>query len=107
MIMKSKYVYYSIYFLTILDIAFTAVGIQLGIIVEANPIMSYFMDLSMGFSLLGVLVFVGAILIFLYKASGTVIWMNKAMTALAGIKVYVLLLHLGWINTYLEKIYKA
>ncbi|MDF2593015.1 MAG: hypothetical protein K0S75_2481 [Clostridia bacterium] len=104
--MKSKYVYYSIYFLTILDIAFTAVGLQLGVIQEVNPIMNYFMNRSMGLSVSGVLLFVGAMLIVLYKASFTVHWIKKAMTCLAGIKVCVLLLHLGWINIYLEKIYK-
>jgi inner membrane protein involved in colicin E2 resistance len=107
MMLKSKTVYYIIYFLTILDITLTAAGLQLGVIEEANPIMNYFISLSMELSMIGVLLFVGAMLIFLYKASLKVNWLQKAVTGLAYIKVYVLLLHLSWINSYIEKIYRA
>jgi hypothetical protein len=99
--MRSRGIYYIIYLLTILDIAFTAFGLQLGMIEEANPIMNYFMNLSLGVSILCVLLFVGAILIFLYKVSFKIPWLHSALTGLAGIKIYVLMLHLKWISIYI------
>jgi hypothetical protein len=99
---KSCIIFYVIFLLTIMDLAFTVTGLQLGIIEEANPIMRYFLNLSMGFSILCVLLFMGTILIFLYKASYKLHWLHPAMTGLAGIKVYVLLLHLRWISIYLS-----
>jgi hypothetical protein len=100
MMMKNKYIYFIIYLLTILDILFTAVGLRLGLIEEANPIISYLFNLSMGLSVLCVLLFVGIMLIFLYKASQKIHWLHKALTGLAAIKIYVLLLHLKWISSY-------
>jgi hypothetical protein len=99
---KSCMIFYVIFLLTIMDLVFTVTGLQLGIIEEANPIMRYFLNLSMSFSILCVLLFVGAILIFLYKASHKLHWLHAALTALVGIKVYVLLLHLRWISIYLR-----
>jgi hypothetical protein len=100
--MKSRGIYYIIYLLTILDIAFTAFGLQLGMIEEANPIMNYFMNLSLGASMLCVLLFVGVILIFLYKVSFKIPWLHSVLTGLVGIKIYVLILHLKWISTYIR-----
>jgi hypothetical protein len=103
MIVKSRAVCYVIFLLTTLDILFTTIGLNLGIIEEANPIMNYLINISLVLSMFFVLLFVGVVLTFLYKASYKVPWLHPALNGLAGIKVYVLMLHLKWISIYLEK----
>jgi hypothetical protein len=102
MIVKSRVVCYIIFQLTTLDILLTTIGLKLGIIEEANPIMNYLMNISLALSMLCVLLFVGAMLTFLYKASYKIPWLHPALNGLAGIKVYVLMLHMKWISIYLE-----
>lgn len=101
--MKSRVVCYIIFLLTTLDILFTTIGLRLGIIEEANPIMNYLIDISLALSMFGVLLFAGAMLTFLYKASANIHWLHPVLNGLAAIKVYVLMLHLKWISAYLEK----
>jgi hypothetical protein len=101
--MKSRVVCYIIFLLTTLDILFTTIGLKLGIIEEANPIMNYIIDISLALSMFCVLLFVGAMLTFLYKASSKIPWLHPVLKGLAGIKVYVLMLHLKWISVFLEK----
>ncbi|MDF2546491.1 MAG: hypothetical protein K0R93_1389 [Anaerosolibacter sp.] len=96
----SRFVYYIIYLLTVLDIAFTLFGLQLGIIQEGNPIMNYFICLSTEATAFCVLAYVAIALVFLYKVSEKVKWLNMMLTGLASIKAYVLILHFRWLSVY-------
>lgn len=100
---RHRSIYYSIFLLTLLDVFFTAIGLQMGFIKEANPIMNYFMNLSVCLTMLAIMLFVGLVLIFLYRQSFRVHWVNKALTGVAGVKLYIILLHIRWIGTVLNK----
>lgn len=100
--MKRHYLLYiAIYLLTILDIVFTASGLELGAITEANPLLKAAIQTAPGLTAISVLAYVGAALYFLYKASIKVRWISTAVIGLAGIKACILVLHLGWVSIYL------
>lgn len=65
--------------------------------------MNYLINISLALSMFCVLLFVGAMLTFLYKASPKIPWLQPVQNGLVGIKVYVLMLHLRWISIYLQK----
>ena len=97
---RYPYIYYIIYLLTILDIAFTATGLKLGVIEEGNPIMNYFIESSIELTTFCVLAYVGIALVFIYKASPKIRWLNTALAGLSSVKVYIVVLHLRWISMY-------
>lgn len=98
---RHPFVYYGIYLLTVLDAAFTVAGLKLGVITEGNPILNQYIESYMGLTVFGVLAYVGISLIFIYKASKGIPWLNAALAGLTGIKVYTVLLHIRWISVYL------
>lgn len=93
-------IYLIVFFLTILDVAFTAEGIRLGAITEANPIIAYFLERSLGLTFFCNMAYVGGALLLIYRLSPGIRWLNAIMMGLAGIKLYTLILHLHWLNQY-------
>ncbi|QUH26658.1 DUF5658 family protein [Serpentinicella alkaliphila] len=98
---KSQLIYFTIFLLTVLDILFTCIGLKLDIIEEANPLMDYFLNISMHFTVLFVLLFVGISLVFIYRVKSQVPWLPKVLVALAVVKIWVIVLHIRWITVYL------
>ena len=94
-------VYHIIFLLTVLDVVFTAVGLKLGVIIEANPIINYFIGISMELTFFCVLAYVAAALLLMYKVSPRIHWLNSAVAGLAAIKLYTVILHIRWIKAYL------
>lgn len=90
-------IYYYIFILTFADVIFTATGLNLGIVEEANPYMDYLIELSLPITLVGILVVTIAILYMLYKVENRVRWLPLALKGLLIIKVVVILLHFQWI----------
>ncbi|SDK52186.1 DUF5658 family protein [Natronincola ferrireducens] len=97
---KNRFIYYGIFLLTVFDIAFTSIGLQLGIIEEANPIMDYFIHLSMILSIIGVVLYVGIAMIFLYKVRSKIPWLSKALMGLTAVKLWIMVLHVRWVALY-------
>lgn len=102
MVKRYCFVYYIVFLLTVLDIVFTAAGLKLGVIIEANPILNYFISVSMELTFLCILAYVAAALIFMYKVSPGIYWLNPALAGLAAVKLYTVVLHVSWINVYLS-----
>lgn len=98
---KYQLVYYIVFLLTVLDVAFTAEGLKLGAITEANPAVGYFMELSMGLTFFCIPAYVGAALLLIYRLSSGIRWLNTVMAGLAGIKLYTLALHIKWVSEYM------
>lgn len=98
---KYQLVYYIIFLLTVLDVAFTAEGLKLGVITEANPVVGYFMQLSVGLTFFCILAYVGAALLLIYRLSSGIRWLNTVMAGVAGMKLYMLALHIQWVSEYL------
>lgn len=98
---RCGFIYIMVFALTILDVAFTAIGLRLGIITEANPIVGYFLKLSAGLTFLGILSYVGGALLLIYRLSPGIRWLNIIMAGLAGIKLYTLILHMQWFSEYI------
>lgn len=94
-------VYPFVLLLTIADMMFTAKGLKLGTITEANPVVDYFLGLSAELTLVCIPIFVGAVLLLLYRFRRQVRWLNTAVTGLAVIKLYILLLHIKWVSGYI------
>ncbi|HWR61701.1 MAG TPA: DUF5658 family protein [Clostridia bacterium] len=98
---KYQLVYYAVFLLTVLDVVFTAEGLKLGAITEANPVVDYLMGLSVGLAFFCILAYVGAALLLIYRLSSDIRWLNAVMAGLAGIKLCILALHIQWVSEYL------
>lgn len=93
-------IYFIIFILTILDLIFTAKGIKLGVITEANPIIAYFIERSLGLTFFCIMAYVGGALLLIYRLSPGIWWLNATLAGLAGIKLYALVLHMQWLSGY-------
>lgn len=101
MVLRKNFIYYFIFILTILDISLTAIGINSGIIEEGNPIMNYFFQQSMVYSMIISLVIVGLLLFLLYKVRRRVLWLPKALYGITFIKIIVIAMHIRWVAVFL------
>lgn len=95
------FVYFNILILTVLDVLFTTLGLEMGVIEEANPLMNAFYKLSPILTITGVLLFISVVLYLLYKLKDRFRWIPAVLYGIVGIKVFVLLLHVRWIMAVL------
>ena len=95
-----KWIYYIVYILTVLDIAFTTIGLKIGAIEEANPIMDFLIRRSLMFTMLGVLILTAFFVLLLYKERYRFKWLPAVLCTLLVIKIYILFSHLRWIFLY-------
>ncbi len=100
--MRSRWIFITIFILTALDVVFTHLGLQSGIICEANPLMGFLIEKCRIFAYVMILFFVAAALYFLYRAQVRVRWLQRALTILLAVKASVILLHLQWILNLLS-----
>ena len=87
----------TILILTALDLACTAIGLSMGVITEANPILARMYD----WSLIGTCVItflVVALFVWVISRSNKP-WVKCAVRGLIVVKVAVMLLHCVWIFT--------
>jgi hypothetical protein len=89
--------YVTIYILTFLDVSFTYIGLCTGSIEEANPFLRYLIQHSLLFTMIGILIFVAAVLYFFYRVSSRIKWMSAALKGIIGIKFGVLMMHAVWV----------
>lgn len=94
----TKKVLWSIFAVTIIDDICTAVGIRMGFIEEANPILSDAMTNYTALSGLTIIVFVGIILYGIYKVRAKIRWLPIALSFVLFIKIYVIWMHIHWIS---------
>lgn len=83
--------------LTVADAVCTAAGLSMGVISEANPILSGIFPASPVLSCAALCVFVAVLLRLLYFLQDRVKWLKNALTAVAAVKLVVLGMHFAWI----------
>lgn len=95
--MGRLWVYISIYLLTIADVLLTYIGLEHGVIKEANPIMNIFFSRWPKVTAISVLVVMAIVLYFFYSVRNRVKWLVQALTFLLAFKALIVLLHSFWI----------
>ena len=88
----------AIFILTIIDALCTMFGIKAGFIREANPILQAVFHTSPEMAAAIIVVFVGAMLLLIYKYRGRIRWINYGVAGLAIVKLWVVGLHINWIS---------
>jgi hypothetical protein len=94
----NRKVFVQIFVLTLTDAICTAIGMRLGVITEANPLLRDVMTASPILASMGVCLLVGALLYFLYLFRGRVKWLGPALYAVTAVKLAVLGMHFAWVS---------
>lgn len=95
--MKHKALYVLILALTIIDVALTSIGIKTGFVEEANPTLQALYAISPVFASAVIVVFVGLILLMIYKVQHRIKWVNRGLMIIFAVKIAVLGFHFSWI----------
>lgn len=95
--MGTTYILILIFVTTILDTILTVVGIKLGYIKEANPLLANAFHNNPETSAILIILFISLILYFLYKVQHEVKWMKTPLAITCLLKIAVLRAHIGWI----------
>jgi len=82
--------------LTLLDAAFSAYGMRLGLIGEANPILRGFMERSPELSALAVFLYTAALMAVVRRLGPRCRSTVPLLYGLCGVKAAVIGLHIGW-----------
>jgi hypothetical protein len=89
---------YTIFLLTVLDVALTTAGLNMGCIVEANPLMAWLITQSLPLTMMGVLTFTAAALWFINRFEQRYAWVRYGLYAVLATKIFVMVAHLIWIG---------
>jgi hypothetical protein len=89
---------YTIFLLTVLDVALTTAGLNMGRIVEANPLMAWLITQSLPLTMMGVLTFTAAALWFINRFEQRYAWVRYGLYAVLATKIFVMVAHLIWIG---------
>jgi hypothetical protein len=90
-------IYITIFILTLFDVVLTTIGLTAGVIYEANPIMAYFIDLSLPMAMIGVVVFSVLALWFVYHFGRGKAWVRYGLWVVLASKVIAMIFHGLWI----------
>jgi hypothetical protein len=91
-----KKLFITIYILTIIDIACTVAGVNMGYITEANPVLQSVMHNYPILTGAVMCVGIGAVLYGMYRVRH-IRWLKYAAGGMLAVKVMVIGLHVGWI----------
>ncbi|WP_420794780.1 DUF5658 family protein [Desulforamulus reducens] len=83
--------------LTLVDLLLTHYGLSLGVIQEANPLLSKILDNNPTPTVIGVFCFVSTACLFLYSVRHRISWLPSALRLLLVIKLGVIGLHCRWL----------
>jgi dolichol kinase len=97
-----KKLFVAIYGLTILDAISTIIGVQLGVVEEANPFVQAAMTNQPILTGLVVCLLIGAVLYGVYGVRHRIRWLAYAMGGVLAVKVVIMGLHIGWITQVLR-----
>lgn len=97
----SKRIFILVYLLTIIDVVFSYIGLKLNYIQEFNPVMNYFINLSLPLTMAAVLVG-AAILLYLIYSLSYFRWIAYAMAGVLVVKLIVVGMHAVWIYQVLR-----
>ena len=86
----------TIFILTILDVALTTIGLECGYVVEANPIIVRLIEVSLPWTMAGVLVFTAFALILINRFNYK--WVRYGLYAVLTTKIFVMVAHFIWIG---------
>jgi hypothetical protein len=86
----------AIFTLTVFDIICTYVGIQTGLVIEANPIMAWAFSISPLFT--AVTAVIVMYLVTRWVATKSYKWLNPALWVVVGIKACVAIAHIYWLT---------
>jgi polyferredoxin len=89
--------YYTIFILTLLDVALTTIGLRSGYVIEANPLMAYLISLSLPMAMIGVLVFTVLALILIHYFEREYKWVRYGLWVVLASKVIAMIFHGLWI----------
>jgi len=92
-----KWIYISIFIMTIADAIFTALGVKDGVIEEANPLLQSMFHASPELAAALVVVGVGLLLLLIYKVQHRIKWIGYGLGVMFAVKLWILLLHFNWI----------
>jgi hypothetical protein len=88
---------YTIFLLTVLDVALTTAGLNMGRIVEANPLMAWLITQSLPLTMMGVLTFTAAALWFINRFEQRYAWVRYGLWVVLASKVIAMIFHGLWI----------
>jgi hypothetical protein len=80
--------------LTVLDVAFTVIGINKGTVVELNPLLGSSMTTSPEITSILTVLYVAALLLLLNRLKGR--WIFDLLACVFFVKIGVIMLHLNW-----------
>ncbi len=90
----------TIFALTVIDVAFTVMGLKLQLIEEANPLLRSVMACRPVWGGIALCIMVGGALYFIYRVRNRVRWLKYVMPEVLAAKLYVLWLHISWITEF-------
>jgi hypothetical protein len=96
-----KWIFISIFILTVADAIFTALGVRSGYIEEANPLLQKLFESSPEFASVLIALISTALLILIYKYQNRIRWIDTVLVLMFLIKLGVLGLHFRWIIFYI------
>jgi hypothetical protein len=102
-----KKLFICVFVLTMLDAAATAIGIQLGYLEEANPLISSLADAQPFITCFGVCLVTGVLLLVLYILRNRIHWMGFAMSVVLFIKSAVVCIHIFFVYNAMRDGYFA
>lgn len=82
--------------LTALDLACTAIGLSMGVVTEANPILARLYDWSLIGTCIIIFIFVALLVVFINKYKH-IKWVQYSTYGIIIVKLLVMLLHINWI----------
>ena len=95
-----KWIYISIFAMTIADAIFTTLGVKDGVIEEANPVLQQLFRASPELAALLVVLGVGLLMLLIYKVRHKIRWINYGLGVMFAVKLGILALHFRWIYVY-------
>lgn len=91
-----KKIFMCVFTLTIFDAAATAVGVKLGYLKEANPLIVRMMDMQPFITGLAICFATGLLLLALYKLENRIWWLKYAMSGILIVKSAIVCLHIAY-----------
>jgi hypothetical protein len=82
---------------SVLDVSLTWLGIELGMITEANPLLAHAFALDGRLAVLSTVIVVAGSAWILHRYRHRVPWVRHAVVGLLAIRLGVLMLHLPWL----------
>lgn len=87
----------TVFGLTVIDAALTCIGMKLGYIEEANPLLQDIFNTSPELASFVIIAFVGLMLMLIFRLQYRVRWIKIGLKTLFIVKLLVLGLHFEWI----------